>query len=183
MTDENLVQAACGGNEAAFRSLYESYRNPLFRFAYRVTGSVELAEDIVHDCFVSLIRGRFVAERGPLKAYLYATVRNLARKHFRDSGREEATAGFETMPGEEAGPLTLLIARETAEAVQAAVGALPFLQREVLVMFEYEQLPLSLIAEVTGADLAAVKSRLHRARERLKRTLGAAVSPAGGTRV
>jgi RNA polymerase sigma-70 factor (ECF subfamily) len=182
MTDENLVQAACKGNEAAFRCLYESYRDPLFRFAYRLTGSVELAEDIVHDCFVSLIRGGFAAERGPLRGYLFATVRNLARKHFRDTGREETTGSFEMTPADETGPLTALIARETTLSVQAAVAALPFLQREVLVMFAYEQLPLSVIAAVVDADLAAVKSRLHRARERLKRTLGAPVSP-GGTSI
>ena len=56
--------------------------------------------------------------------------------------------------------------------VQEAVSSLPPLQREALVLFEYEGLALSEIASMIGTDVGAVKSRLHRARERLRNTLG-----------
>jgi RNA polymerase sigma-70 factor (ECF subfamily) len=55
--------------------------------------------------------------------------------------------------------------------VAQAVGALPPLQREVLILAEYEEMPLEEIARSVGAELAAVKSRLHRARENLRRML------------
>ena len=55
MSDELLLERAEGGDQAAFVQLYERYRNPVFRFAYRLLGSVELAEDVTHDCFLSLI--------------------------------------------------------------------------------------------------------------------------------
>jgi RNA polymerase sigma-70 factor (ECF subfamily) len=57
---------------------------------------------------------------------------------------------------------------KVGEAVQAAVRSLPLLQREALILFEYEGLALAEITAITGADVAAVKSRLHRARERLR---------------
>ncbi len=52
--------------------------------------------------------------------------------------------------------------------VQQAVSSLPPLQKEALVLFEYEGLPLSEIAGLIGTDVGAVKSRLYRARERLR---------------
>ena len=44
--DGELVQQACSGDESAFQALYERHRRPLFRFAYRMLGSVTLAEDV-----------------------------------------------------------------------------------------------------------------------------------------
>ena len=68
-------------------------------------------------------------------------------------------------------PLRRLLDEELAAKVQEAVSSLPPLQREALVLFEYEGLPLSEIANVVGTDVGAVKSRLHRARERLRNSL------------
>jgi RNA polymerase sigma-70 factor (ECF subfamily) len=60
---------------------------------------------------------------------------------------------------------------ELSQKVQEAVTSLPPLQREALVLFEYEGLALSEIADIVGSDVGAVKARLHRARERLRSTL------------
>jgi RNA polymerase sigma-70 factor, ECF subfamily len=58
-----------------------------------------------------------------------------------------------------------------ATEVRRAVGSLPPLQREAVILFEYEGLSLNDVAEITGADVGAVKGRLYRARERLKTIL------------
>jgi DNA-directed RNA polymerase specialized sigma24 family protein len=55
-TDELLLEKAGDGDQAAFLELYDRHREPIFRFAYRLLGSVEIAEDVTHDCFLSLIR-------------------------------------------------------------------------------------------------------------------------------
>jgi RNA polymerase sigma-70 factor (ECF subfamily) len=64
-----------------------------------------------------------------------------------------------------------LLNEELSQKVEEAVFSLPPLQREALVLFEYEGLTLSEIAEIVGTDVGAVKARLHRARERLRTTL------------
>jgi hypothetical protein len=70
MTDEALLESVQGGDESAFRALYERYRDPLYRFGCRLTGSPESAEDLVHDSFLALLSGgRFLRNRGPLRAY------------------------------------------------------------------------------------------------------------------
>ena len=174
ISDELLLTRAGNGDQAAFLELYERHRQPVFRFAYRLLGSVELAEDITHDCFLSLIRKseNFRPERGSLRTYLFAAARNLALKHFRGAGREASLDDIEDETDHAtAQPLAQLMSEELSTQVRDAVLALPPLQREALVLFEYEGLSLNEIAQVTDSEVGAVKGRLFRARERLKSAL------------
>ena len=175
ITDEALLKRAGEGDQAAFLELYDRHRQPIFRFAYRLVGEVDVAEDVTHDCFLSLIRKpeNFRPERASLRTYLFAAARNLALKHFRNSGREtgldELTEEPQLSPRHE--PLRKLLDEELAAEVRRAVFSLAPLQREALILAEYEGLSLNDIAEITGADVGAVKGRLYRARERLKSVL------------
>ena len=174
--DEILLARAGAGDSAAFIQLYESHRAAIFRFSYRLAGSVELAEDITHDCFLSLIRRPqgFQGGQASLRTYLLAAARNLWLKQLRSAGREWAMDELDDQQfvSFERAPLRRLLDDELSAKVQEAVAALPPLQREALVLFEYEGLPLSEIASISGTDVGAVKSRLHRARQRLRSSLG-----------
>ena len=174
-TDELLLRRAGDGDQAAFLELYERHRLPVFRFAYRLLGSVENAEDVTHDCFLSLVRKPegFQAERASLRTYLFAAVRNLALKYFRSAGREDSLDDLTEEPrmAPKQEPLRRLLDEELANQVRDAVMTLPPLQREALVLFEYEELSLNEIAVVTQSDVGAIKARLFRAREGLKRIL------------
>jgi RNA polymerase sigma-70 factor (ECF subfamily) len=175
MTDERLLNRASRGDEAAFLLLYERHRDAVFRFAYRLLGAAGLAEDITHDCFLSLLKqpGRFDPSRAALRTYLLAAARNLSSKHFRSTGSEVTVEDLteELRLPEGAEPLRQLLDEELSGEVRKAVEDLPPLQREALILFEYEELSLAEIAEIVGADVGAVKARLHRARQRLKRVL------------
>jgi RNA polymerase sigma-70 factor (ECF subfamily) len=72
---------------------------------------------------------------------------------------------------EHEGPLRRLLDAELSGEVRKAVMALPPLQREVVALVEFEELTLAEAAAVVGADVGTVKSRLHRARRRLRREL------------
>jgi RNA polymerase sigma-70 factor (ECF subfamily) len=176
-TDELLLQRAVAGDRAAFQQVYERHRDSVFRFAYRLSGRVETAEDITHDCFLSLITspGNFRPDRAALRTYLISAARNLWLKQLRKLGREFALDEFgeDEYVAVSKQPLTGLLDDELAFLVKEAVSNLPPLQREALVLFEYEGLPLSEIASMVGADVGAVKARLHRARERLRTSLQA----------
>jgi RNA polymerase sigma-70 factor (ECF subfamily) len=175
MTDERLLARASRGDEAAFLALYEHHRDPVFRFAYRLLGSVELAEDVAHDCFLSLLRKPegFDPARASLRTYLLAAARNLAMKHFRGLRGRDALEDLTEEPvlAESLGPLRQLLDEELSEVVRRCIEELPPLQREALVLFEYEELMLSEIATIVGADVGTVKARLYRARQRLKQQL------------
>jgi RNA polymerase sigma-70 factor (ECF subfamily) len=192
--ETELLLKAARGDEAAFLLLYERHRTPVFRFACRMLGSATQAEDVTQECFLQVIRRpeAFRAERASLRTYLCAIARHLALKQLRKRGQEtvvddppeEASRGTLGAPGGD--PLSTVIEEEAAVAVRTAVEALPPLQREAVVLFEYQELSLADIAAVCDVDVGTVKSRLHRARERLRRTLarllagGAAPPDPGG---
>jgi len=174
-TDESLLEGARLGDETAFLELYRRHRDGAFRFACRMLGSRELAEDVTHDCFLGLIRnpGRFDPRRAPLRAYLYGAVRNLALKRLRRLGNEQAVADpgatESTSPAGE--PLHDLLAQELSAKVRAAIAGMPAAQREVILLFEYEGQRLADIAAIIGADVGTVKWRLHQARGHLRKEL------------
>jgi RNA polymerase sigma-70 factor (ECF subfamily) len=175
-TDERLLEQAADGNTEAFQILYERYRGPIFRFAYRLLGSVEAAEDVAHDCFLSLIKepSRFDATRASLRTYLYAAARNQATRRYQSLGRE---TGIEELPDElsgsdRPGPMALVLNEELGAEIERAIASLPLAQREALVLFEYEDLSLAEVAAIVGADSNTVKVRVFRAREKLRARLG-----------
>ena len=138
-TDELLLEWAGAGDQAAFQELYERHRTAIFRFAYRLSGSVENAEDLTHDCFLSLIKkaGNFDSRRASLRTYLLAATRNLWLKQFRNFGRESALDEFDENDFVSVGkaPLGRLLDSELSLKVAEAVAGLPPLQREALVLF------------------------------------------------
>jgi len=173
-TDERLLERAASGDEAAFDILYLRYRDLIFRFAYRFVGSAAAAEDVTHDCFLSLIKqpGHFKPERGSFRTYIYAAARNLSLKYFNTSGREAAMEEIREEPAApDQHPMRKVLDDELSSRVQSAVTNLPPLQREALILFEYEDLSLAEVAAVVGTDVGTVKARLHRARERLRQEL------------
>ena len=174
-TDERLMEAAAEGNTTAFQVLYERYSDPIFRFSYRMLGSVEAAEDVVHDCFLGLIKepGRFDSRKASLRTYLYAAARNQAAKRYQTFGREFAIDELASEPrmADHHEPIRQVLSHELAGEVQRAIAELPPLQREALVLFEYEDLSLAEIGAIVGADANAVKARLFRARDRLRARL------------
>jgi RNA polymerase sigma-70 factor, ECF subfamily len=174
-TDEGLLEQAANGDRAAFQILYERYRDPIFRFGYRLLGSAEAAEDVAHDCFLSLINepGRFDPSKASLRTYLYAAARNLAAKRYHAFNREAPIEDLVHEPhAEDREPIDRVLDNELASEIERAVAALPPLQREALVLFEFEDLSLAEIAAVVGADSGTVKGRLFRAREKLRASLG-----------
>lgn len=175
ITDELLLERAGAGESAAFLQVYERHRDPVFRFAYRLSGSIETAEDITHDCFLGLLRkpASFKPGRAALRTYLLAAARNLWFKQLRTLNRETELDDIVEQRFEAGGrgPLKDILDDELTEVVEEAVAELPPLQREALVLFEYEGLALHEIAEIVGADVGAIKARLHRARQGLRSSL------------
>src|SRR4051794_21651966 len=80
----DVVKAARNGPEAAFQQLFDEHHLPLFRFAYRLTGSVSDAEDVVQECFLELLRpnGSYDRQRTPIRTYLFGVVRNQCLKRW-----------------------------------------------------------------------------------------------------
>jgi RNA polymerase sigma factor (sigma-70 family) len=150
-----------------FQAAFDQHKDVVYRFAWRMTGSAAAAEDITQDAFVGLLRNpdRFDPARGSLRAFLLGIARNLALKRWRAEHRfeplDDGAVGVEMPVDLERG--------EVGEIVGRAVQALGPLQREVVILAEYEGLTLAEIARAVDTDVGTVKSRLHRARANLLR--------------
>ena len=154
--------------DAEFQAVFDQHKDAVYRFAWRMSGSPAAAEDITQDVFVGLLRypDRFDPDRGTLRAFLLGIARNLALKRWRAEHR------FEPLDDEAVVAEPVDLDRgEIGDIVGRAVRALGPLQREVVILAEYEGLTLAEVARAVDADVGTVKSRLHRARENLRRML------------
>jgi RNA polymerase sigma-70 factor (ECF subfamily) len=152
---------------AEFQSIFEANKDVVYGFAWRMTGSPEMAEDIAQDCFVQLLRspGHYDRTRGPIRAWLLGVARNLILKRWRAEGRwtslDDEAFAVDPPSGD----------CRADEKVAHAVQSLPPLQREVLILIEYEGMTLEEAAHAVAAEVGTVKARLHRARNNLRRML------------
>jgi RNA polymerase sigma-70 factor, ECF subfamily len=180
-TDEALVVRYQRGDVAAFEELLDRHRAGVYRFLARFVGDRARAEDLSQECWMRVVaaapRWR---ERGCFKSWLYGVARNLATDEARravhrrcESIDAPAAAAWQGVaapgraPDDAAGDALL------RPALARAVAALPDEQREVFLLREYEDVPFAEIAEITGAPLPTVKSRMRYALEALRRALEA----------
>ena len=158
----------CRVTRTEFQTAFDEHNDAVYRFVWRMTGSDSLAEDIAQDTFLVLLRQPdvFDPRRGTLRQFLLGIARNLTLKRWRDENRwqELEDEHFSVKPFD-------IEHREIADAVREAVQSLPPLQREVLILAEYEELSLEAIAQAVESEIGTVKARLHRARENLRRML------------
>ena len=159
------------------RIAFNEYKDAVYRFAWRMTNSASAAEDILQEVFLAVLRDRtrFERGRGELRSFLLGIARNLALKRLRNDSRWTTLDEAEFVT-----PLIELDTFNAAEALGTAVQQLPPLQREALILSTYEELTLEQIAQLTAVDTGAVKARLHRARENLKRVLAPMKSSLNG---
>lgn len=170
MDDDGLMRRAAGGDTAAFGVLVRAYQARLLRFAGRLTGDADLAQDAVQEAWLRLWRGRATYKpRGCLGAYLFRTVRSVCLDYARASRPTEALD--ENAEADAPSPAALAEARSLAEAVRQAVLSLPEAQRAVFVLSQYEQLTYAEIAGVLDCPPGTVASRKHQAMETLRRRL------------
>jgi RNA polymerase sigma-70 factor (ECF subfamily) len=163
--------------DGGFRQAFREHKDAVYAFAFRMTGSASAAEDVAQDCFLELLRyrDRFDKSRGSLRSYLLGVTRNLALKRWRAEHR------LDPLDDQEIRSIPIdWTSGETSLRVREAVQSLPPLQREAVVLFEYEGLTLEEIAGVSGVDVGTVKSRLHRAREKLRHLLAPLRNAVGG---
>src|SRR5947209_3301365 len=173
-SDAELLRLMLAGDEDAFTALYRRRQGGVYRFALQMSGSEALAEDVVQETFIVLMRGgeKFDPTRGSVAAYLYGIARNHVLRAFE---RERALVQFD-MDAEEScdtthenfiarhDPLGDLTRGETVERLRQAVLALPAHYREALVLCELHEMSYAEAAAVLSCAVGTVRSRLHRAR-------------------
>lgn len=174
MDETKLVQRLKAGDRQAFDALYEKYKNILLRMAYLVSGSVDDAEDIAQETFVKcyLHIGSLKKNTG-FQPWLFQILYRTAYAYIKKSKREipDDEIGRQADATDGVTSLDRILQSETQRAISAAVHALSFKHRAVVVLFYYNEMPVKEIAKVLGTTEGTVKSRLFVARRKLGENL------------
>ncbi len=174
VTDERLMLAFSQGSSDAFTELFSRYKQPIYGFFRRRVAQPAHAEELTQETFLALLRAATRYQpRALFRTYLYAIGFKILRVH----RRKAAFRATFFVPGNSALDPSKRDATESGLWVRRAVEKLEPIDREVLMLREFEQLSYAEIADLLQLPLNTVRSRLFRARAALRNLLEPASSP------
>lgn len=174
-TDEQLMLAFAGGRGEAFHELFCRYKQPLYGFFRRrlAEPAQAQAEELTQETFLAILRAAPRYEKTALfRTYLYTAGFRILRAHRRKTAFRATFFGstdIEREPGRDA-------AIDAELQIRQAMARLDRIDREALMLREFEQLSYAEIAELLGVPVNTVRSRLFRARFALREILSTPVS-------
>jgi RNA polymerase sigma-70 factor (ECF subfamily) len=167
-TDEALLLAFQGGSRDALEELFARYREPLYGFFRRRLPAGErsqgLAQDLAQETFLAVIRAAARYEpRASVRTYLYAIAMNLLTA----DRRRQTRSAISLLTHEPVGRPAI----ERVLWLRQALDKLDEMEREIVMLREYEQLSYAEIADLLDIPINTVRSRLFRSRLALKALL------------
>lgn len=179
-TDRELIEACRRGESAAFRALFEKYKDKVYSIALRYTGDAAAAQDIAQDTFLKLfsVIATYRGQSG-FESWLYRLVVNRCFDQKRRARRlmpllDELLAAVRAP---DASILDEVLRSEMSAHVSAVVATLPPEQRMVVVLRYTQNLSYDEIGEILGCSNGTVGSRLNRAHRAMARRLTHLVNP------
>ena len=168
--DPHVIAAARAGDKAAFENLVRRFQGDVFRFSLHLVGDRSLAEDVTQETFIRAYRFlRRYRGDSRFSTWLFSIARNCVQDEFRRAGRRtrlvkkvSGSRVLEEPSGSTSGP-----------EIREALASLPHELREPVVMIDVFGFSYREVSRVTGVSEGTIKSRVHRARERLVQLLGA----------
>lgn len=183
--DEELIAEYQQGNDEALNMLFHRYKMPVFNFALRLLGNRAEAEDAASEVFLVLVSKKEAYQpKAKFSTWLFTVTRNACidrirkRKNifslwFTNSSGEQEQWEIPDDDGETAAEHAAR--RETAHQVKSVIELLPPMQKEALILREYQGLKYEEIAHILGCSLENVKVLIFRARERLRVELASSI--------
>ena len=177
--EQLLVEAGQRGDVEAFNQLVRLYEGRVYNLCYRMLGDSDAAADVAQETFISVYRNLNKFRGGVFRSWLLRIATNACYDALRARKRRPAISldaaqkseddgpGFEIADTGES-PDEVALRRELAAAIQRGIAQLPEDQRVVVILSDVQGLAYEEIAEVTNTNLGTVKSRLSRARARLR---------------
>jgi RNA polymerase sigma factor (sigma-70 family) len=181
--EQRLVEAGQRGDVEAFNQLVRLYESRVYNLCYRMLGDADAAADVAQDTFISAYRNLHRFRGGVFRSWLLRIATNACYDALRARKRRPSVSldaaqeaddgqGFD-IPDPSESPDDAALRRELAAAIQRGIDELPDDQRVVVILSDVQGLAYEEIAEVTNTNLGTVKSRLSRARARLRDILRA----------
>ena len=177
--DEDLVRRAQGGDTRAFDELVRRYRDKVYRLSFKILRHEEDAAEALQDAFLSAYRGiKSFKVESTFSTWLYRIATNASLMKYRkrreghvsleQSQNTDENAEMLQIPDWSTQPLKELLDSETREVMDEGIQRLPEELRTVFILRDIEDLSNAEVAQILDLTVAAVKSRLHRARIALR---------------
>src|SRR6266478_1740460 len=174
LSDELLMLSFSKGSSDAFTELFSRYKQPMYGFFRRRVAEPAHAEELTQETFLALLRAAVRYEpRALFRTYLYAIGIKILRAHRRKAAFRATFFGQQNSAPDP----SKRDATESGLWVRRAVEKLEPIDREVLMLREFEQLSYAEIAHLLQLPLNTVRSRLFRARDALRNLLEPAAEP------
>jgi len=181
-SQEELIRLAQSGDESAYKRLYEKYCRLVYTLAYQMVGNHTDADEIVQETFIrvfkNLHRLRSIAS---FTSWLYQIATNLSidlrkvrtrRRTLTLDEKPDYMSAFELSTSRHVrNPSQVLENQELLEQITTAVDDLPAQQKAVILLHEVEGLSKKVISGILKCSLVTVRTNLHHARKKLRRTL------------
>ncbi len=177
MDEQAMIASARAGNAADLGELIGRYQDMAYSVAYRILGHPDAAADATQEAFLSAYRALAAYRGGSFRAWLLRIVTNACYDQLRLKKRRpllllddmiQDDRGYLALSDWAEDPEEAALRRDLVSSVEAGLATLSWEQRVVVVLSDVQGLSYHEIAAVTGASLGAVKSRLNRARARLR---------------
>lgn len=174
---EELTARARGGDEEAFRLIFERYTRPVVGFIFYLVGRRELAEELAQETFLRAYRRiGSLRDAGQLSTWLFGIAKNVARESLRARARAPRSVEMDDpsvagLCDGGASPAGRLLDKELGAAVRDALAALDEDKRLVFALKVYQQRSYEEIGEITGFSLPKIRNDLYRARAEMRRRL------------
>jgi RNA polymerase sigma factor (sigma-70 family) len=182
--DAQDMRRLASGDDSALDELMGRHAEKLFHYLVRSLQNEEDAADLAQETFVKVYqsRSRFDPSQ-KFSTWLHAIASNLVRNRYRWRSRhpqvsldaESDQTGLslrESVPGRGPSPREMAQIEEQEDAVRCAIAALPEDLRAPLILAEYEDLSQIEIGKILGCTTKAVETRIYRARQQLRSSLG-----------
>src|SRR5712671_5367271 len=175
LSDQELMRIVQAGDLSPASEIYDRYSGRIYNFALRFLKNSEAAEDASQEVFVKMLKhaGQFHGG-AKLSTWLFSITANWCRDYLRkaDNKSKESDDVLVTLPAPaEQSPDRTLEQRENEELIKRALQALTPEQREAILLSRYQGLSYAEIAQISGCSEGAVKTRVFRAMETLKKAL------------
>jgi RNA polymerase sigma-70 factor (ECF subfamily) len=168
--DRELVRRVLAGQTDDFRVLVDRYQQSIFRFASGLLGDREEARDVTQEAFLAAFANLsgYDSTRAVFSTWLFTMARNRCLNLIK---RSRPIALKEPESIAEVTSADSMVSQELSQQLDRALASLPVEQRSAFVLAEIEELPYAEIARIERTSLGTVKSRIHRAKQRLQSLL------------
>jgi RNA polymerase sigma-70 factor (ECF subfamily) len=171
MTPETVIRRVLEGDIESFRFIVEKYESPVVRMIRNIINNKESCEDIAQDVFFTAYRK--LASFDPARSNFSTWLFTIARNKSINALRKKRALSISELP-EKINPRTpsdVIVEKELFDRLDKELQALPSKQKRVLVLAEFEKLSYAEIAQIEGARLGTIKSRINRAKKKLRSAL------------